>query len=54
MTYKVGDIVLLNNGKSVYIFAIDEEAKKYQVVETDDENKAYMIAENSIYMLVTG
>lgn len=54
MTYKEGDIVLLNNGKSVYIFAIDEDTEKYQVVETDDKNKTYMISENSIYMLVSG
>lgn len=50
MQYKAGDIVVLNNGKSVYIFAVDEKAKEYQVVDTDNQDKLFFVRENEIYM----
>ena len=53
MKYKEGNIVALNNGKSVYIFSVDEKKKKYQVVDTEDENKIYMVSESEIFMFLT-
>lgn len=53
MKYKEGNIEALNNGKSVYIFSVDEKKKKYQVVDTEDENRVYIVSENEIFMFLT-
>lgn len=53
MKYKEGNIVLLESGETVYISFVDEKEKKYHVYDTDDENKVYIISENSIFMLIT-
>jgi hypothetical protein len=53
MTYQAGNIVLLNNGKSAYVLTVDDKAKKYQVVDVDDDSKIYVVSENAIMMLLT-
>ncbi len=35
MKYKVGDFVILNNSKTVCICSIDEEKKKYLVIDAE-------------------
>ncbi len=55
MKYKTGNIVCLNDGRSVYIFSIDEKKKKYQVTEINagDNGDSFMVSENEIFMLLT-
>lgn len=52
MKYKVGDIVALNNGQTVYIFMINEDSKEYHVTSTDDDSKEYIVKECDISHLV--
>ncbi len=56
MKYKEGDIVLLKNGKTVYIVSVDKKAQTYLVTDTDEPGtnaKSNYIKESSIQMLVT-
>lgn len=53
MKYNVGNIVCLNDGKTVYIFALDEKEGKYQVSDTEDEGTIFTISENEIFMKLT-
>ena len=55
MKYKTGNIVCLNDGRSVYIFSIDEKKKKYQFTEINagDNGDSFMVSENEIFMLLT-
>ena len=50
MKYDVGNIVCLNDGRSVYIFSIDEKEKKYQVSDTEEEGTLFNVAEDEIFM----
>lgn len=56
MKYHEGNIVLLKNGKTVYIVSVDEDEQKYLVIdaETADSNaKTQYVNESNIQMLVT-
>ncbi|WP_161494878.1 hypothetical protein [Dehalococcoides mccartyi] len=56
MKYHEGNIVLLKNGKTVYIVSVDEVAQKYLVTDaesTDTNVKAQYIKGSSIQLLVT-
>ena len=53
MKYDVGNIVCLNDGKTVYIFAIDEKKKRYQVSDTENEGTLFFVAEDEIFMKLT-
>lgn len=53
MKYQPGNILLLNNGKTVYVLSVDERAKKYQVVDTEDQNKLFAISEGAVNSLLT-
>ena len=53
MKYKEGNIVALKYGSTVYIFAVDEKAKKYQVVDTEDGNRMRRISESAVFMFLT-
>ena len=53
MKYDAGSIVCLNDGRTVYIFAIDEKKKKYQVSDTENEGDLFWIAEDEIFMKLT-
>lgn len=43
MKYDVGNIVCLNDGRTVYIFAIDEMEKEYQVSDTENEGILFLL-----------
>ena len=56
MKYDEGNIVLLTNGKTVYIVSVDEDEQKYLVVDaesTDSNAKAQYVKEANIQMLLT-
>ena len=53
MKYDVGNIVCLNDGRTVYIFAIDEKEKEYQVSDTENEGTLFFVAEDEIFMKLT-
>lgn len=53
MKYEVGNIVSLNDGRTVYIFAIDEKEKEYQVSDTENEGTLFFVAEDEIFMKLT-
>lgn len=48
MKYSTGMIVMLKNGKNVYVFSVDEHSKTYGVSEVDDANNVYEIQEDDI------
>ena len=52
MIYKEGDIVCLFDGRTVYIFAVDNKEKVYQVSNTEDEGMLFDIKEDEIYMKI--
>lgn len=53
MKYDVGNIVSLSDGRTVYIFAIDEKEKEYQVSDTENEGTLFFVAEDEIFMKLT-
>lgn len=53
MKYSAGDFVCLNDGRTVYIFSVDEKKHKYQVSDTENENNLFSISEEDIYMFLT-
>ena len=53
MKYKCGDILLLNNGKTVSVIAIDEQSREYSVVNTDDNNEIFRIKEHDVFQYLT-
>lgn len=52
MRYKVGDTVLLKNGKVVRISKVDVVAQKYYVVSLDRERLEFVITESEISELI--
>ena len=52
MKYKEGDIVCLFDGRTVYVFAVDDKAKEYQVSNTEDEGTLFTIKESEIFMKI--
>lgn len=53
MKYTVGNIVCLNDGRTVYIFSVDEKHQKYQVCDTEKGDNLFFISKDDIYMLLT-
>lgn len=53
MKYSVGDIVCLNDERTVYIFSVDEKEQKYQVADTENDNDLFFVSEKDIYMFLT-
>ena len=54
MKYKAGDIVLLNDDRTVYIMSVNEENKTYSVFDTnDDSGKLFDVSESCIVMYLT-
>ena len=49
MKYKCGDILLLNNGKTVSVIAVDIQNREYSVVNTDDNNEIFQIKERDVF-----
>ena len=52
MKYKEGDIVCLFDGRTVYVFAVDDKEKAYQVSNTEEEGTLFTIKENEIFMKI--
>lgn len=52
MKYKNGSIVLLNDGRTVYVFHVDKENREYHVSDTDNENETFTVKESDIFELV--
>ena len=52
MRYKEGDIVCLFDSRIVYVFAVDDKAKEYQVSNTEDEGTLFIIEDNEIFMKI--
>lgn len=53
MKYTEGSIVVLLDGRTVYIMAVNKKEKKYKVFNTEDENDIFDITENEIFMKLT-
>lgn len=53
MKYKCGDILLLNNGKTVSVIAADEQSREYSVANTDNSNEIFQIKEHDIFQYLT-
>ena len=53
MKYKCGDILLLNNGKTVSVIAVNEQNREYSVVNTDDNNEIFLIKEHDVFQYLT-
>ena len=52
MKYKKGDIVYLFDGRTVYVFDVDNKEKEYQVSNTEEEGTLFTIKENEIFMKI--
>ena len=54
MKYEAGNIVLLNDNRTVYIMSVNEESKTYSVFDTEDNSgKLFSVSESDIMMYVT-
>lgn len=50
--YKKGDIVCLFDGRTVYVFDVDNKEKEYQVSNTEEEGTLFTNKENEIFMKI--
>lgn len=53
MKYKQGEILLLNNGKTVSVIEVNETSKEYIVVNTDNQNEIFQIKEPDVFQNLT-
>ena len=53
MKYECGNILLLNNGKTVFVVEVDENKKEYGVVNTDNENEIVRISDRDVSQQLT-
>ena len=53
MKYKCGDILLLNNGITVSVIAVDIQNREYSVVYIDDNNEIFQIKERDLFQYLT-
>lgn len=53
MKYKQGEILLLNNGKTVSVIEENETSKEYIVVNTDNQNEIFQIKEPDVFQNLT-
>ena len=51
MKYECGNVLLLNNGKTVFV--VDENKKEYGVVNTDNENEIVRISDRDVFQQLT-
>lgn len=52
MKYENGNIVLLNDGRTVYIFMVDQNKGVYHVHDCDDPNNCFTVTDMDIASLV--
>ena len=50
MKYSEGNILALNDGRTVYVMHVNKTAKKYQVFDTENENDIFEITDNEVLM----
>ena len=53
MKYKCGNILLLSNGKTVSVIAVDEQKGEYSVANTDNNNEIFQIKERDVFQYLT-
>jgi ABC-type multidrug transport system ATPase subunit len=53
MKYECGNVLLLNNGKTVFVVEVDENKKEYGVVNTDNENEIVRISDRDVFQQLT-
>lgn len=53
MKYECGNVLLLNNGKTVFVVEVDENNKEYGVVNTDNENEIVRISDKDVFQQLT-
>ena len=54
MKYKAGNIVLLNDDRTVYIMSVNEENKTYRVTDADNNSgKLFDVSESDVMMYLT-
>ena len=49
MKYECGSILLLNDGKTVYVIEVDENKKEYCVVNTDNKKEIFRISDGDVF-----
>ena len=52
MKYSVRNIVCLNDGRTVYIFSVDEKEQKYLVSDTEQDNDLFFISKSDVNMFL--
>lgn len=52
MKYNSGNILLLKDGRTVYVFLVDADNKCYHVLDTEDENTTFVIKDKDVADLV--
>lgn len=53
MKYKCGDILLMNDGKTVSVIAVDEKNAEYCVYDVDDDDEIFRIKERDVFQYLT-
>lgn len=53
MKYKVGNIVLLCDGRTVYIHEIHAEDHEYLAIDCEKGNEVFTVGDSDISMLIT-
>ena len=53
MKYECGSILLLNDGKTVYVIEVDENKKEYCVVNTDNKKEIFRISDGDVFQQLT-
>lgn len=53
MKYKIGDIVLLYDGRTAYVSSVEKKSKTYHVCDMDDNGgNVFAVKDSDIYSLV--
>ncbi len=53
MKYSSGNIVCLNDGRTVYIFSVDEKERRYLVSDTEKGDDLFFVSEKDVFMFLT-
>lgn len=52
MKYVEGNMVILNDNRSVYIISVDKKSKKYMVIDMDDSEDMFEITDKDVLMKI--
>lgn len=53
MKYECGNILLLDDGKTVSVIEVDKNKKEYCVVNTDNEKDTFRISDRNVFQKLT-